>query len=158
VNLRYPLDALFCECSVVNPGAVPCPLKGGIRQLLPPLAQVVDGVFFADFSGHVVRHEVKLSRLVSKASALYAVRRGQDVRVRVALRAFLAVWCMDCHVCGNAIGGRDPLRKFKGQGFALCYAEFNRQGYDELTCHLCICSFVLGFHGIPEFGTFWFPV
>jgi hypothetical protein len=75
---------------------------------------VVDGVFLAYVPGHVVRHEVKLSRLVSKASALYAVRRGQDVRVRVALSAFLAVWCMDCHVCGNAIGVRDALRKFKG--------------------------------------------
>jgi hypothetical protein len=114
VNLRHAVDALCLKGSMVNAGAMPCPLKGGIRQLLPPLAQVVDGVFLTHVPGHVVRHEVKLSRLVSKASALYAVRRGQDVRVRVALSAFLAVWCMDCHVCGNAIGVRDALRKFKG--------------------------------------------
>lgn len=114
VDLRDSVDALCLKGSMVNPGAVPCPLKGGIRQLLPALAQVVDGVFLAHVASHVVRHEVKLPRLVSKASALYAVRRGQDVRVRVALRAFFAVWCMDCHVSGNAISVRDALREFKG--------------------------------------------
>lgn len=32
----------------------------------------------------------------------------------VALRAFLAVWGMDCYVCGNAVGVRYALREFKG--------------------------------------------
>lgn len=114
VDLRHAVDTLCLKGSMVNPGAVPCPFKRGIRQLLPPLAQVVDGVFLAHVPGHVVGHKVKLSRLVPKASALYAIRCGQDVRMWVALCAFLAVWCMDCHVCGNAIGVRDALREFKG--------------------------------------------
>ena len=95
VDLRHAVDTLCLKGSMVNPGAMPCPLKGGIRKLLPPLAQVVDGVFLTNVSGHVVRHKVKLSHLVSKAVTIYAICRGQDVCVWVARRAFLAVWCVN---------------------------------------------------------------
>jgi hypothetical protein len=41
VNLRYPLDALFCECSVVNPGTVPCALKCAVGVLCPLFAPLL---------------------------------------------------------------------------------------------------------------------
>jgi hypothetical protein len=41
VNLRNALDALLCECSVVNAHAVPCPLQSLIGLHLPRFAPVL---------------------------------------------------------------------------------------------------------------------
>lgn len=41
VDLRYPLDALLCECPVVNAHAVPCPLQSLIGLHLPRFAPVL---------------------------------------------------------------------------------------------------------------------
>lgn len=157
MDLRNAVYALGLKGAVINAGAVACPLKSGIRQLLPPLAQVIDGVFLSHVTGHVVGYEIKLSRLITKASALYAIRRGQDVRVRIALCALLAVWRMDCHVSGNTVGIRDALRKFDGKGFAFFWCKFNGQGDSKFTGDLCICSFVFGLYRVPDFSTFWLP-
>jgi len=41
VDLRYPLDALLCECPMVDAHAMPCPLQSLIGLHLPSLAPVL---------------------------------------------------------------------------------------------------------------------
>jgi hypothetical protein len=86
VNLRYPLDALLCECSVVNARAVPCSLQSLIGLHLPRFAPVLQKrlvVPTAVFLAETVRANVAHGQ--------------QNMGVRV-----LALGVVDGNVCHHA--------------------------------------------------------
>jgi len=112
VDLRDSVDTLCVKGSMVNPGAMPRPLKGGIRQLLPTLSQMVDCVLFADLAAHCVCHKVQLSRFISESVSFDAICGRQNVRVRVGV--FFALMNMDRNICCNPICVCDVLCEFKG--------------------------------------------
>nr|WP_312283593.1 hypothetical protein [Candidatus Igneacidithiobacillus taiwanensis] len=81
---------------------------------------MVDGVFFANISGHVVRHQIKLPRFVPKAVAFYPVCGGENVRMAVAGVALIA-GCVYRHVCGDAVGVGDVLGELKRKRRAFVF-------------------------------------